>query len=73
MPEIRYRLVNVFAETCANLGGWWLLTEGAQPLHAIVRQATAISRPNVLTLDVENGNITVGGRVMCAGNGTLSW
>jgi trans-2,3-dihydro-3-hydroxyanthranilate isomerase len=43
------------------------------PPHAIVRQATAIGRPNVLTLDVENGNITVGGRVMPAGRGTRCW
>lgn len=58
---------------CANLGGWWLHTQGERPLHAVIRQATAISRPNVLTLDVDVGNITVGGRVLDAGSGTLRW
>jgi len=58
---------------CANLGGWWLHTEGTRPLHAVIRQATAINRPNVLTLDVDAGTITVGGRVLDAGSGTLRW
>jgi trans-2,3-dihydro-3-hydroxyanthranilate isomerase len=58
---------------CANLGGWWLATQGAVPLHATVRQGTAMGRPNVLTLDVEDGAIQVGGRVVDIGEGTLRW
>ena len=58
---------------CANLGGWWLATQGAAPLHATVRQGTAIDRPNLLSLAVEAGRIEVGGRVVEIGRGTLSW
>lgn len=58
---------------CANLGGWWLATQGDTPLHATVRQGTAMGRPNVLTLDVEDGKIQVGGRVVEIGKGTLTW
>jgi trans-2,3-dihydro-3-hydroxyanthranilate isomerase len=58
---------------CANLGGWWLATQGEAPLHATVRQGTLIGRPNVLALDVAGGNIQVGGRVIEIGTGTLEW
>lgn len=58
---------------CANLGGWWQATQGEAPLHAVVRQGTLIGRPNVLTLDVADGAIQVGGRVVDIGAGTLSW
>ncbi|MDQ2821427.1 MAG: PhzF family phenazine biosynthesis protein [Pseudomonadota bacterium] len=58
---------------CANLGGWWLATQGNVPLHATVRQGTLIARPNVLTLDVADGKIQVGGRVIEIGGGTLTW
>jgi trans-2,3-dihydro-3-hydroxyanthranilate isomerase len=58
---------------CANLGGWWQATEGEQALHAQVRQGTVIERPNLLTLDVENGRITVGGGVIEIGAGRLQW
>lgn len=58
---------------CANLGGWWQETQGDAPLHATVRQGTAMARPNVLTLDVADGNIQVGGRVIEIGAGTMDW
>lgn len=58
---------------CANLGAWWLLAQGERPLHAIVRQATSINRPSVLTLDVEQGKVEVGGRVILLGKGELNW
>lgn len=58
---------------CANLGGWWLATQGDVALHATVRQGTAMGRPNVLTLDVADGKIQVGGRVVDIGDGTLRW
>lgn len=58
---------------CANLGGWWQVTQGETPLHARVLQATAINRPSVLSLDVAEGRIEVGGRVVPLGSGELSW
>ncbi len=58
---------------CANLGGWWLATEGDQPLNARVRQGTVIDRPNLLSLEVKNGEIRVGGRVVELGGGELHW
>ena len=58
---------------CANLGAWWLLTEGDRPLHATVRQATSSGRQSVLTLDVEQGKVEVGGRVIVLGKGELIW
>ncbi|MEO7496717.1 MAG: PhzF family phenazine biosynthesis protein [Massilia sp.] len=58
---------------CANLGGWWQATEGDKPLHALVRQGTLIDRPNLLTLDVEDGRIAVGGGVIELGAGHLLW
>ena len=57
---------------CANLGGWWLTTQGDKPLSALVRQATAINRPNLLTLNVDQGQIRVGGRVIEIGSGVLN-
>ncbi|MBV8659211.1 MAG: PhzF family phenazine biosynthesis protein [Burkholderiales bacterium] len=59
---------------CANLGGWWLATQGQKPLHARISQGTSINRPNVLSLNVsEAGQIQVGGRVIEIGQGELSW
>jgi PhzF family phenazine biosynthesis protein len=58
---------------CANLGGWWQLTQGGAPLKAIVRQGTAMGRPNVLSLSVDAERITVGGKVIRIGSGEFSW
>lgn len=58
---------------CANLGGWWLSTEGDKPLFAKINQGTIIKRPNVLSLNVTNGKIQVGGRVIKIGQGELQW
>jgi predicted PhzF superfamily epimerase YddE/YHI9 len=58
---------------CANLGGWWLATQGATPLDARVTQGTAIERPNLLALTVREGRIRVGGRVIELGAGELRW
>jgi len=52
---------------CANLGGWWLATQGHTPLHAIVRQGTVMERPNVLTLDVAEGQIRSAGALSISG------
>lgn len=58
---------------CANLGGWWLSTEGNKPLSAVVRQGTSINRPNILNLGVRNRKIQVGGQVIEIGSGELNW
>ncbi len=58
---------------CANLGGWWLSTEGNKPLHPKISQGPLINRPNVLSLDILDGNIQVGGRVIEIGQGELCW
>lgn len=58
---------------CANLGRWWELTQGERPLHARVRQAIDSGRPSLLNLDVENGQVEVGGQVIAIGGGTLHW
>lgn len=58
---------------CANLGGWWQATEGDKPLDAQITQGTAINRPNLLTLQVKDGRIHVGGRVIQLGAGELRW
>ncbi|HZW23172.1 PhzF family phenazine biosynthesis protein [Noviherbaspirillum sp.] len=58
---------------CANLGGWWLATQGGEPLDARIRQGTVMKRPNLLTLRVKDGRITVGGRVIELGRGELRW
>ena len=58
---------------CANLGGWWLATQGDKPLFAHIRQGTVINRPNLLTLEVKDGRISVGGRVIELGAGELRW
>lgn len=57
----------------ANLGGWWLATQGDAPLQATIRQGSAMGRPNVLSLQVRDGGIEVGGRVQLLGRGTLQW
>ncbi|MDO9194301.1 MAG: PhzF family phenazine biosynthesis protein [Undibacterium sp.] len=58
---------------CANLGGWWMSTEGNTPLSVEVRQGTIINRPNMLNLNVRDGKIKVGGRVIEIGSGELYW
>lgn len=58
---------------CANLGRWWQATEGDRPLHALVRQAWHSGQPSLLTLDVADGQVEVGGRVVAMGGGRLHW
>lgn len=56
-----------------NLGGWWIARHGDTPLTATIRQGSAINRPNVLRLTVEQGVIRVGGQVIELGTGKLAW
>jgi PhzF family phenazine biosynthesis protein len=58
---------------CANLGGWWLTTEGDKSLSAKINQGTIMNRPNVLSLNINEGKIRVGGRVIGIGDGELHW
>jgi len=58
---------------CANLGGWWLATQGGAPLDAVIAQGTKMGRPNRLLLEVRDGRIRVGGRVIEIGAGELRW
>jgi trans-2,3-dihydro-3-hydroxyanthranilate isomerase len=58
---------------CANLGGWWMTTEGAAVLDARVCQGTCVGRENVVWLSVRDGQISVGGRVVQIGSGELIW
>ncbi|PHV10281.1 PhzF family phenazine biosynthesis protein [Chitinimonas sp. BJB300] len=57
----------------ANLGGYWLATQGQATLDATILQGTAMGRPNVLSLKVKAGEIHVGGRVQALGQGELHW
>ncbi|WP_269531098.1 PhzF family phenazine biosynthesis protein [Chitinimonas sp. BJYL2] len=57
----------------ANLGGWWLATQGNAPLAALIHQGTQMGRPNRLSLHVQDGQISVGGRVIELGAGELRW
>lgn len=57
----------------ANLGGWWQATQGAAPLDAVIAQGTSMGRPNRIALQVRDGRIRVGGRVVPLGAGTLEW
>jgi trans-2,3-dihydro-3-hydroxyanthranilate isomerase len=58
---------------CANLGGWWLATQNGEPLNAQIRQGAAINRPSLLSLNVVNAQINVGGQVIQLGVGELQW
>lgn len=55
----------------ANLGGWWQITHPGEPLSARIDQARHSDRPSVLQLDVAEGKIHVGGRVVAIGAGQL--
>lgn len=58
---------------CANLGAWWLAQAGALPLQARIEQGRETGRDNVLYLNVaEDRRISIGGRVLQIGQGTLT-
>lgn len=57
----------------ANLGGWYVARKLPLPLHRVIHQGEAISRPSRLLLDVDaTGGIYVGGRVIELGAGSVT-
>lgn len=58
---------------CANLGGWFVATQAALPLHKRVLQGTAVNRPSELLLRVAtNQEICVSGKVIELGRGSVN-
>jgi trans-2,3-dihydro-3-hydroxyanthranilate isomerase len=57
---------------CANLGGWFLAT-GQRGIRRRIHQGSAVARPSVLDLTVEqDGTILVSGSVREVGRGTFT-
>ena len=56
---------------CANLGGWFVATRPGADLKRSVSQGEAVARPSTLYLEVSNGAVRVGGKVIELGRGTL--
>ncbi|MGC3981380.1 MAG: PhzF family phenazine biosynthesis protein [Steroidobacteraceae bacterium] len=57
---------------CANLGGWFIATQAALPLHRRVSQGEAVGRASQLELNVDaQQRITVAGRVIELGRGVI--
>jgi trans-2,3-dihydro-3-hydroxyanthranilate isomerase len=57
---------------CANLGGWFCALRPGEDIVREVSQGEAVARPSTLYLAVTKGVITVGGRVVELGRGTLT-
>ena len=57
---------------CANLGGWYTVVRPRTNVTRTVSQGEAVQRPSTLHLDVEDGAIRVGGRVVELGRGTIT-
>lgn len=57
---------------CANLGGYLIATQAAQPAERVLHQGAAVGRPSILHLAISaGGRITVGGEVIEIGSGTV--
>jgi len=57
---------------CANLGGWFL-ANGQRGIRRRIHQGSAIQRPSVLDLAVEeDGTVLVSGTVREVGRGTFT-
>jgi trans-2,3-dihydro-3-hydroxyanthranilate isomerase len=56
---------------CANLGGWFCATRPGTRIARVLSQGEAVGRPSTLHLTVRDGAISVGGRVVELGRGTL--
>jgi len=57
---------------CANLGGWLLHTRAPLPARVQVEQGIDMQRPCRLLLDVADGGVRVGGRVVEVATGTVT-
>jgi trans-2,3-dihydro-3-hydroxyanthranilate isomerase len=61
---------------CANLGGWFSVTQPRVSIARTVSQGEAVQRPSTLFLNVEwdtsNPRVFVGGRVIELGRGTVA-
>lgn len=56
---------------CANLGGWFIAAWRKTNVTRTVSQGEAVQRPSTLYLDVKDGVIHVGGRVIELGRGVV--
>lgn len=57
---------------CANLGGYYVLTNAPRPLSRIIAQGEQTGRPSTLFLDVDSaGTIFVSGEVIALGSGVI--
>jgi PhzF family phenazine biosynthesis protein len=57
---------------CANLGGWFTVIRPRTDIRREVSQGEMVGRPSTLYLDVADGAIHVGGRVIELGRGTVT-
>jgi len=57
---------------CANLGGWFSVIRPKTNVTRIVSQGEMVQRPSTLYLDVADGAIRVGGKVIELGAGSLA-
>ena len=57
---------------CANLGGWFTVIRPRTNVTRVVSQGEAVQRPSTLYLDVVDGAIRVGGKVIELGAGSVA-
>ena len=57
---------------CANLGGWFTVIRPRTNVTRVVSQGEAVQRPSTLYLDVTDGAIRVGGKVIELGAGSVA-
>ncbi len=57
---------------CANLGGWFTVIRPRTNVKRVVSQGEAVQRPSTLYLDVTDGAIRVGGKVIELGAGSVA-
>ena len=57
---------------CANLGGWFSVIRPKTNVTRIVSQGEMVQRPSTLYLDVADGAVRVGGKVIELGAGSLA-
>jgi trans-2,3-dihydro-3-hydroxyanthranilate isomerase len=57
---------------CANLGGWFIAAWRKTSVSRTVSQGEAVQRPSTLYLDVKDGVVHVGGRVVELGRGVVN-